>query len=115
MPTDQEFEKFANALGVPKAFVRLLVDAGFPLEDGKLNEKNYADWLIEHYPDVRRLAGLEPLPPIDGVTGMARANLQIHNVLRTVMDFLASRSTRPEIKQAWEERRRQLEAELDGH
>lgn len=59
MPTDAEFEEFASKLGFPKAFARLLVDAGFPEDDGKLNERIYADWIVGHYDEVRRLAGLE--------------------------------------------------------
>jgi hypothetical protein len=114
MPSHDEFETFARKKGLPIAFARLLVDAGFSLPNED-REENYSDWMVHHYDEVRHLAGLEPLPPLTGVIGKARDDLQVFNVLVTIMDFTTSRSTNPGIKEAWVKMKRELEAHLDGH
>ena len=106
--------EFGRRTSLSMAFVRLVIDCGFPTVCGKVSQRTYADWFPDNYDAVREAAGLSPLPPPDALTKEAEAMLRVHGCLRTVVDFNASRCSDGELKKAYAKASADMERWLDS-
>jgi hypothetical protein len=86
----EELSRFAQ---LSRAFIQLCVDAGCPLDHGRLSQARLLNWLAENYARVRALCGLPELAPIEGVPEPAYSDLQMANLMLTLLQFAESRST----------------------
>jgi hypothetical protein len=86
----EELSSFAQ---LSRAFIQLCVDAGCPLEHGRLSQALLLNWLAENYTQVRALCGLPALASIEGVPEPAYTDLQMANLMLTMLQFAESRST----------------------
>ena len=106
-------EELAAALQLPPAFIRLAIACGCPAPDGQLSHFALTEWLLLHYNQVRKVAGLPELAESDASPGDPRhAMVALGNMLRTLVDYGASRHSRPEMKYACREWSRLLENEM---
>jgi hypothetical protein len=93
---DQLAEKFL----LPPGIIRLAIDCGLEAPEGKLTAIGFCRWLCIHYNDFREPAGLPALErPTDSMTEEWREFLTFCNVLRTLTDYFASRTTSLEYKE----------------
>ncbi|HEX8313151.1 MAG TPA: hypothetical protein VF614_17635 [Chthoniobacteraceae bacterium] len=93
--TPDELSRFAQ---LSRAFVQVCLDAGCELTDGKISQAMLLNWLAENYVAVRKLAGLPELASIEGVEEPAYTDLQMANMMLTMLEFARSRATRLEEK-----------------
>jgi hypothetical protein len=106
-------EELAGALQIPPAFIRLAIECGCPAPDGQLSHFALTEWLLLHYNQVRKVAGLPEVAESDAPPGdRHHATIALGNMLRTLVDYGASRHSRPEMKSACREWSRLLENEM---
>jgi hypothetical protein len=85
-------EAVGAQLRTSQAFVRLCLAAGCGTRaGGLLSAAELLQWLFGHYAEVRALAGLEPLLPVEDVSADAAVRLHMANALFTLLEFGASR------------------------
>lgn len=87
-------DKLSRFAQLSHAFIRVCIDAGCPLDEGRLSQAQLLNWLSDHYTGVRALAGLPELAPIDGVSETTYFELQMANMMTTMLEFARSRATR---------------------
>jgi len=93
---------FAKIYGYPPAMVRLAIDCGLKSARGKITGLAFCRWFTAHYNDLRKGAGLPLLdPPAKGMAAGERRQVTICNVLRTLADYSASRTSSLEYKEEW--------------
>ena len=93
---------FAKIYGYPPAIVRLAIDCGLKAPAGKITGLAFCRWFTAHYNDLREGAGLPLLePPTKAMTAGERRQVTICNVLRTLADYSASRTSSLEYKEEW--------------
>jgi len=86
-------EQLCHHARVSRAFVKVCLASGCPLEDGRLSHAQLIEWLRKNYGHVREMVGLAPLAPIDGVDADALNALGLANSLVTLLEFSISRSS----------------------
>ncbi len=96
-------EELADHLGVCRAFIQLVVDAGCPMQDGKLNREMLFRWLHENSDLVRRLAGLRVLPPVSDCSIAKAGELQEARAILTMLDFMHARACTQRTRELCEE------------
>jgi hypothetical protein len=109
----QSVDAVATELCASRAFVRLCVVSGCPVDDNSLSAAGLLEWLFDNYPTVRAAAGLAPLAPIDGVSPGALQRLRMANALFTLFDFSESRACSLGEKSELRKWQRRLERALD--
>ena len=57
-------------------------------------------WMTDHYNDFRKLVGLPLLPSHEAEPSDKATHVQIGNMLLTLTDYMNSRASDPEVKQA---------------
>lgn len=100
-------------LRVSRAFVRLCIGAGCPSSEMKISAAGLLEWLFEHYPAVRHLAGFSTLAEVDGTPSMVMKRLKMGNAVMTLLEFGESRASDPEEKAQLRGARRQVEQALE--
>ena len=101
-------EDLAVVAAVPVAFIRLAINCGCPSEDGCLSHLTLVCWLSHHYPRVREAAALQPLPRIQVTNERERLQLQLRNMLLTMVDYSESRCSDRATKRALREWSRRI-------
>jgi hypothetical protein len=106
--SDQEYTTplspglFAEIFGYPPAMVRLAIDCGLKCPGGRITGIAFCRWFTAHYNDFRSRAGLPLLDtPTKAMTAKDRGHLTMGNVIRTLADYTASRTTSLEYKEEW--------------
>ena len=93
---------FAAKFGYPPALVRLAIDCGLKAPAGRITGLSFCRWFTAHYNDLRERAGLPVLEaPTKGMPSSERRQLTICNVLRTLADYSASRTSSLEYREEW--------------
>ena len=107
-PSDSEFETpltpdlFAKTFHLPPAMVRLTIECGLEAPDGRITAVSFCQWLTAHYNQFRKAAGLpELVTATKSMLVEKRAHVTIGNVLKTLADYFASRTSSLEYKEAW--------------
>lgn len=90
----------ATELRVSQSFVRLCFDAGCPQAGKHASVASVLVWLFEHYEDLRALAGLCALAPVDGLPADTVSRLRMANALLTILEYTRSRTS------DWRQKRR---------
>jgi hypothetical protein len=108
-----DLDQLSKQARVSRAFLRLCLATGCPSESGRLSQAMLLDWLFENYEAVRAAAGLAPLHPPEGLTGLALRKLKLGNAVLTLLEFSASRAFRPGEKRHLENTRAAIERALD--
>lgn len=85
-------EELSSRTGLAPSFFRSGLEAGCPAVDGKIRHRDLLVWLLEHHPLLRSRLGLKALPPtLDQTT-------RVGNVLLTISDYIAMRSSSLEMQ-----------------
>jgi len=93
---------FAETFGYPPALVRLAIDCGLKCPGGRITGLSFCRWFTAHYNDIRECAGLPLLEmPTKGLTANERRQITICNVLMTLADYSASRTSSLEYREEW--------------
>jgi hypothetical protein len=94
--------QFAEKYGYPPAMIRLAIDCGLESPGGMITGIAFCQWFTGHYNDLRRRAGLPLLDtPTEAMTSEDQTHLILGNVIRTLADYSASRTTSLEYKEEW--------------
>jgi hypothetical protein len=96
-------EQLADTLGICRAFIRLVIDAGCPLEAGMLTREMLFRWLHENSDCVRRVAGLPDVPPVSDCTISKAGELQEARAILTMLDFMHARACTVQTRKLCEE------------
>lgn len=96
-------EELADQLGICRAFVHLVVEAGCPVEDGLLTREMLFRWLHEYSDQVRRMAGLPDLPPVSDCSITKAGELQETRAILTMLDFMHARACTEKTRDLCEE------------
>jgi len=107
-------EAISIQLRVSCAFIRLCVEGGCEMQDGKLSSAGLLTWLFDHYNLARRLSGFVPLADVDGTAPGVERKLKMGNALITLLEFGETRATRRDEKIALRKVRRTVERALNG-
>ena len=93
---------FAETFHYPAGMVHLALDCGMESAGGKITAVDFCNWFVAHYNIFRAKAGLPLLdPPTKAMPPDLRAATTISNVLRTLADYFASRTSSLEYKEEW--------------
>ena len=93
---------FAATYGYPPAMVRLAIECGLKSTGGKITGIAFCRWFTAHYNDLRARAGLPLLDtPTKSMPAKDRTHLTMGNVIRTLADYSASRTSSLEYKEEW--------------
>ena len=95
-------DMFAAIFGYPPALVHLAIDCGLKAPAGKITGLAFCRWFTSHYNELRARAGLPLLDaPAKSMPAGERRQLTICNVLRTLADYSASRTSSIEYRDEW--------------
>jgi hypothetical protein len=108
----RDIEGLSQHARISQGFIRLCLSTGCPIENGRLSLAILLEWLFEHYPSVRALAGLPELPHTDGVQGGNLLKLKLGYAMVTLLEYAESRSTRLSEKEHLAGTRRCIERTL---
>jgi hypothetical protein len=82
--------------------VRLAIECGLKSTGGKITGIAFCRWFTAHYNDLRARAGLPLLDtPTKSMPAKDRTHLTMGNVIRTLADYSASRTSSLEYKEEW--------------
>ena len=89
----KRLEDLANQMRVSRSFLRICLDAGCPLAASAMSAERVLLWLFDHYEQVRALAGLRVLVPVDELPPAIAARLRMANALVTLLEHARTRAT----------------------
>jgi len=85
---------------LPPAMIRLAIESGLEAPGGELTGIAFCKWFSTNYNLFKERAGLLMLElPADTMTAEGRECLRLSNVLRTLTDYFASRTSSLEYKE----------------
>src|SRR5437868_12791598 len=88
-------DELAHISGLPAAFIRLAIECGCPVEEGRVSHSEIISWLSDHYNEFRAATGLPVLHPSQSVDPVERARVKFKHSLGTILDYRESRSSDP--------------------
>ena len=104
-------EGLADSIGVSRAFVQLVIDAGCPVRGPLVVRDMLFDWLSIHSDQVRKMAGLPCIPPISDCSITRMEDIQEVRAMLTMLDFMHARACSRETRDLCEKLAKHLLAE----
>ncbi|MHA3772375.1 hypothetical protein ACXR0O_12650 [Verrucomicrobiota bacterium sgz303538] len=101
-------DELADSIGVSRAFVQLIIDAGYPVRGCFVVRDELFDWFGINSDRVRKIAGLPYIPPISDCSIMKMEDVQETRAMRTMLDFMHARACSEETRKLCEKLARNL-------